>query len=141
MTGSNSSPGCGPPGGTDDGNISYATAAFTATMSTRSSQIRFSSSRSSSPRSSRSLRATSAILVTGSNFSLEKPRDIHWPRSVSTDGARLCSYLHKMTHPWAKLWTSLGLMYQARTAQAAEDARERMETYVASFPLKNDMLL
>ncbi len=32
-------------------------------------------------------------------------------------------------------------MYQARTAQAAEDARERMETYVASFPLKNDMLL
>src|SRR2546429_8321769 len=24
----------------------------------------------------------------------------------------------------------------ARTAQAAEDARERMETYVASFPLK-----
>ena len=66
MTGSNSSPGCGPPGGTEDGNFSYATAAFTSTPST---QNRFSSSRSSSPRSSRSLGATSAILVTSSNFS------------------------------------------------------------------------
>ncbi len=73
----------------EDGNFSYATAAFTSTMSTS----RFSSSRSSSPRSSRSLGATSAILVTSSNFSLEKPRDMHWPRSVSTDGARLCSNL------------------------------------------------
>src|SRR5260370_10225346 len=66
MTGSNSSPGCGPPGGTEDGNFSYATAAFTSTLST---QNRFSSSQSSSPRSSRSLGATSAILVTSSNFS------------------------------------------------------------------------
>jgi hypothetical protein len=29
----------------------------------------------------------------------------------------------------------------ARTAQEAEDARERMETCIASFPLKNDLLL
>src|SRR5712692_428439 len=113
MTGSNSSPGCGPPSGTEDGNFSYATAAFTSTLST---QNRFSSSRSSSPRSSRSLGATSAILVTSSYFSLEKPRDMHWPRSVSTDGARLCSNLHTLTHPWAKIWTNLGLMDQQEFA-------------------------
>jgi hypothetical protein len=29
----------------------------------------------------------------------------------------------------------------ARPAQEAEDARERMETCIASFPLKNDLLL
>jgi hypothetical protein len=29
----------------------------------------------------------------------------------------------------------------ARPAQEAEDAREQMETCIASFPLKNDMLL
>jgi hypothetical protein len=29
----------------------------------------------------------------------------------------------------------------ARTAQEAKDASERMETCIASFPLKNDMLL
>jgi hypothetical protein len=28
----------------------------------------------------------------------------------------------------------------ARPAQEAEDARERMETCIASFPLKNDLL-
>src|SRR5260370_25146560 len=79
-------------------------------------QNRFSVWRSSSQRSSRSLGATSAILVTSSNFSLEKPRDMHWPRSVSTDGARLCSNLHTMTHPWAKIWTNLGLMDQQEFA-------------------------
>src|SRR5258708_6145393 len=56
----------------DAGNTWCATAAFTTMMNTRSSQMRFSCSPSSLPRSSRSPKATSATLVTSSNFRLGK---------------------------------------------------------------------
>src|SRR6266550_709265 len=41
-----------------------------------------------------------------------------------------------MAHFSAKKCITLGPNYQARTAQEAEDARERMENCIASFPSK-----